>query len=116
MERKWMDLVLERLNRRNAVLFRAQDPLLRPLAETLGQASRLAVARWALEAVKEPAARLEALTGSDIPGRTLAAARCWAAGEITMTVAKRETVSKPSSTSSSVSVSRLSRDSTRMWR
>ena len=50
MERKWMDLVLERLNRRNAVLFRAQDPLLRPLAEALGQASRLAVARWALEA------------------------------------------------------------------
>ena len=90
MERKWMDLVLERLNRRNAVLFRAQDPLLRPLAEALGQASRLAVARWALEAVKEPAARLEALTGSDIPGRTLAAARCWAAGEITMPAAKRE--------------------------
>ena len=90
MERKWMDLVLERLNRRNAVLFRAQDPLLRPLAEALGQASRLAVARWALEAVKEPAARLEALTGSEIPGRTLAAARCWAAGEITMPAAKRE--------------------------
>ena len=63
MERKWMDLVLERLNRRNAVLFRAQEPLLRPLAEALGQASRLAVARWALEAVKEPEARLEALTG-----------------------------------------------------
>ena len=55
-----------------------------------GRPSRLAVARWALEAVKEPAARLEALTGSDIPGRTLAAARCWAAGEITMPVAKRE--------------------------
>ena len=45
MERKWMDLVLERLNRRNAVLFRAQDPLLRPLAEALGQASRLLAAQ-----------------------------------------------------------------------
>ena len=90
METLWLEKVAKRIKRRNAVLFRAEDPLLRPLAEALGRASRLAVVRWALEAAKAPAARLEALTGSDIPRRTLAAAGCWAAGEITMPAAKRE--------------------------
>ncbi len=87
---KWQDLVLQRMKKGNAVLFRQQDSLFMELEDLVGKANHKAIVLWVLALCEEAERRVIEIAAEEQRGR-LAIDQCalWAAGFIKMPVAKR---------------------------
>lgn len=84
------ELLRERVRARRQILFSKDDQALAPLAAQIDAAPRQALVLWALELADEVARDLQVSKPQDLrPGNAVALARSWAAGEITMPIAKR---------------------------
>ena len=87
---EWLEQVEARLRRKNAILFRADDRLLRGLSAQVRAESRITVVAWALALGEEIAALLAArYPGEKRLREASVAAKQWAAGEIRMPQARR---------------------------
>lgn len=83
-------LLRKRVRARRQILFSKDDQVPASLAAQIDAAPRQALVLWALELADEVARDLQASKPQDPrPGNAVALARSWAAGEITMPIAKR---------------------------
>lgn len=77
----WIDIVKQRLKRKNQILFSADDELLQELSILVGEQNHRVLSLWAFELAEEAVNRLEEkLPGESRPRIALETSRLWAAG------------------------------------
>lgn len=87
---EWEEIVRDRLRRKNTVLFRPGDACLAELRMLLGRQNGRNAVLWAFGFAQEIADTLAGrYPGEKRPENALAAAKCWAFGEIKMQQARR---------------------------